>query len=254
MEPTATTTTTTAAAEDGYHSPIEAPPGLYVKALYDYTSDDRTSLSFRQGDIIQVLNQLETGWWDGVIADVRGWFPSNYCAVVAGPDAAFAARPADDDLSAGSATDDDYDDALDDDHHHHHHPPLDHDDSLALRPVDATPAARASREEAAFWIPQATADGRLFYYNTLTGYSTMELPLETPTSPNEAGPRNRANIYVPDHTRAPPDMTAFEDDYDGSASEAEGESLFFTSNGTLARRRRSALSDAVSPSTSLDSL
>ncbi|KAI2087486.1 cell division cycle- protein [Ophidiomyces ophidiicola] len=255
MEPTATTTTTTtantAAAEDGYHSPIEAPPGLYVKALYDYTSDDRTSLSFRQGDIIQVLNQLETGWWDGVIADVRGWFPSNYCAVVAGPDAAFAARPADDDLSAGSATDDDYDDALDDDHHHH---PQDHDDSLALRPVDATPAARASREEAAFWIPQATADGRLFYYNTLTGYSTMELPLETPTSPNEAGPRNRANIYVPDHTRAPPDMTAFEDDYDGSASEAEGESLFFTSNGTLARRRRSALSDGVSPATSLDSL
>jgi hypothetical protein len=35
-----------------------------------------------------------------------------------------------------------------------------------------------------FWVPQATADGRLFCFNTLTGVSALELPLETPpTSP-----------------------------------------------------------------------
>jgi son of sevenless-like protein len=26
------------------------------------------------------------------------------------------------------------------------------------------------------WIPQATVDGRLFYFNTETGESSMELP------------------------------------------------------------------------------
>ena len=67
-------------------SSTAAPAGMYVRALYDYEADDRTSLSFRQGDTIQVINQLASGWWDGIINGVRGWFPSNYCVVVAGPD------------------------------------------------------------------------------------------------------------------------------------------------------------------------
>ena len=25
-----------------------------------------------------MLTQLETGWWDGLLNDERGWFPSNY--------------------------------------------------------------------------------------------------------------------------------------------------------------------------------
>ena len=41
--------------------------------------------------------------------------------------------------------------------------------------------ADKEQEEAAFWIPQATPDGELFYFNTLTGVSTKQLPLETPT-------------------------------------------------------------------------
>ena len=73
------------------HSPVKMasgyavspePPALFVRAMYDYDADDHTSLSFRRGDIIQVLNQLETGWWDGVMDDVRGWFPSNYCTPI----------------------------------------------------------------------------------------------------------------------------------------------------------------------------
>ena len=61
------------------------PLGLYVRALYDYDADDRTELSFKQGDTIQVIAPLESGWWDGIINDVRGWFPSNYCTVVPSP-------------------------------------------------------------------------------------------------------------------------------------------------------------------------
>src|SRR5699024_3960679 len=101
-----------------------------------------------------------------------------------------------------------------------------------------------------FWIPQATPGGRLFYFNTLTGYSTMELPFENPTSANETGPRDRSNFLVPDQTRPPPEMMARgferdEDDYDGSASEAE-ESLMLASQDSMSRRRRSFV-DGVSP-------
>jgi son of sevenless-like protein len=78
-----------------------SPGGMYVRALYDYDADDRTSLSFRQGDIIQVITQLESGWWDGVINGVRGWFPSNYCAVVQPPH-----DDAEDERHGGDADDD----------------------------------------------------------------------------------------------------------------------------------------------------
>ena len=46
---------------NGYTATSDPPPALYVQALYNYNADDQTSLSFRQGDIIQVLTQLESG-------------------------------------------------------------------------------------------------------------------------------------------------------------------------------------------------
>lgn len=51
---------------------------FFCRALYDYQSQDASSLSFYRGDIIEVLSQLESGWWDGLLNDERGWFPSNY--------------------------------------------------------------------------------------------------------------------------------------------------------------------------------
>ncbi|KAI4184944.1 MAG: hypothetical protein LQ346_006016 [Caloplaca aetnensis] len=229
-----------------------APPALYVRALYDYNADDRTSLSFRQGDIIEVLTRLESGWWDGMLRGVRGWFPSNYCAIVTAPDDA-ALRRSQEPASGGEAaaesgTEDEYDDyEVETDTNgpstQNGHPadgPDDHD-----------------QEEAAFWIPQATPDGRLFYFNTLTGVSTMELPLENPTSAHESGPRDRMNIHVPEQTRPPPEMWAGgierdEKEYeDGdSASELEGESFI---RGARRQHRRSYISDGLSPAASTDS-
>ncbi|KAJ3383382.1 hypothetical protein HDU92_004245 [Lobulomyces angularis] len=49
-----------------------------VSALYDYVGNEERSLSFKRGDIIRVITQLESGWWDGVCKGQRGWFPSNY--------------------------------------------------------------------------------------------------------------------------------------------------------------------------------
>jgi son of sevenless-like protein len=33
--------------------------------MYPYQSADSSALSFGKGDIIEVLTQLESGWWDG---------------------------------------------------------------------------------------------------------------------------------------------------------------------------------------------
>ncbi|KAI9373685.1 ras guanine nucleotide exchange factor domain-containing protein [Aspergillus egyptiacus] len=235
----------------------EPPPALFVRAMYDYDADDHTSLSFRRGDIIQVLNQLETGWWDGVInGSVRGWFPSNYCAVITDLreiEDHVAQVHDDGDLSADSeAGEDNLDDGHDDDVDSTGNPR----DSQPLLPIEGVEPPK-EQEEAAFWIPQATPDGRLFYFNTLTGYSTMELPFENPAA-NENGPYDRNNFFVPDQTRPPPEMMARgferdEDDYDGSASEAEGESLMLASHDSISRRRESYI-DGVSPATSMDSL
>merc|ERR1719355_591080 len=177
-------------------------PVMYVRALYDYEADDRTSLSFHEGDVIQVITQLESGWWDGVINGVRGWFPSNYCQVIANPE----------DAMEGTSNNE--------------------------------------RTRADFWIPQATPDGRLFYFNTETGESSMELPLESPSSVTENGPRDRMNVNIPEKTRPPPEMMARgymqdeDDESDGnSASELEGETLMLASRSSYPRKRRSLVSE-----------
>ncbi|KNG52473.1 cell division control protein cdc25 [Stemphylium lycopersici] len=223
--------------------------GMYVKALYDYQADDRTSLSFRTGDIIQVITQLESGWWDGVIHGVRGWFPSNYCAVVQRPseDIEDDRDGADADHETGSASgaEGDYSD----------------DGSLSggndtILPIERNTGPHNKDEEAAFWIPQATPDGRLFYFNTLTGVSTMELPLESPSA-NESGPRNRTDVFIPDMSRPPAELLAsgsgynMEDtDDETSASDFEGPGT----KGSYSSRHRQRLSGGLSSATSMESM
>lgn len=123
--------------------------GMFCRALWDYDgSDERSALTFKQGDIIEVITQLESGWYDGILRDVRGWFPSNYCEMV---------QPGEEQ----EQDDEDYSSSEDEDEHE-------------------VVEKRGSLNESDFWIPQATPDGRLFYFNTLTGVSTMELPLDVP--------------------------------------------------------------------------
>lgn len=212
-----------------------SPPGtLYVRALYDYEADDRTSLSFHEGDIIQVITQLESGWWDGVINGVRGWFPSNYCQIVTSPD------ELPDPAQNGEAYrgDDEFEDGV------LYEDEAEAEDESDLDEFNALPlegARNASNSSGAdFWIPQATPDGRLFYFNTKTKESCAELPLESPTSLNETGPRDRMHVNVPEKTRPPPEMMARgltqdedEDSEATSASELEGESLMMGSISSL---------------------
>ena len=236
-----------------------------MRALYDYDADDRTSLSFRRGDIIQVITQLESGWWDGVINGVRGWFPSNYCAVVTR-----AADDVEDERNGGDADDDQDTHSLGGtDYTNSDTESLNGNDTIL--PIERTEGNRD--EEAAFWIPQATPDGRLFYFNTLTGVSTMELPLETPSA-NENGPRDRVNVHIPESSRPPPELLAsgyVEDtDDENSASDFEGPGMMGSHSSlvsteittdivqcladSVSQTGRKRLSDGVSPATSMDSM
>ncbi|KAI8880128.1 SH3-domain-containing protein [Backusella circina FSU 941] len=53
-----------------------------VRALYAYESNDPSSLSFQANALIDVLAQLDSGWWDGWCDGRRGWFPSNYVEIL----------------------------------------------------------------------------------------------------------------------------------------------------------------------------
>ncbi|KNZ81298.1 Cell division control protein 25 [Termitomyces sp. J132] len=60
---------------------------LFCRAIYDYEAHSESSLSFNRGDVIEVLTQEPSGWWDGLLGDERGWFPSNYVEVISDEEA-----------------------------------------------------------------------------------------------------------------------------------------------------------------------
>jgi len=83
----ATTSTTIQQQLPWQQQPDQAPPEdqfttLFCRALYDYDAQDASALSFRRNDIIEVLSQEPSGWWDGLLGDERGWFPSNYVDII----------------------------------------------------------------------------------------------------------------------------------------------------------------------------
>lgn len=216
-------------------------PVVYVRALYDYEADDRTSLSFHEGDVIQVITQLESGWWDGVINEVRGWFPSNYCQVIPTPEDTTERLhdSTNGDMKRGGLEEMEEEDEESEEYveEYDEEEGESEGESLSHLPLEGTNSQE--RSGADFWIPQATPDGRLFYFNTETGESSMELPLESPSSTTENGPRNRMNVNIPDKTRPPPEMMARgyiqdeDDESDGnSASELEGESLMMAARSS----------------------
>ncbi len=57
-----------------------------VKALYDYTKQDDTELSYRAGDVIIVTEQDSNGWWYGYLQSdtdkTCGFVASNYVVPV----------------------------------------------------------------------------------------------------------------------------------------------------------------------------
>ncbi|CAO3629550.1 unnamed protein product [Mucor hiemalis] len=52
------------------------------KAVYDFAGDNVDELSFRTGELISVIEEVDEGWWLGEIGDRRGIFPVNYTELI----------------------------------------------------------------------------------------------------------------------------------------------------------------------------
>ncbi|EJD54368.1 ras GEF [Auricularia subglabra TFB-10046 SS5] len=132
---------------------------LFCRALYDYRSPDANSLSFRQGEIIEVLTQLGSGWWDGIVRGERGWFPSNFTEPISEHEALdeFNRQAAPDEVNQS--------------------PPDSRESFAELANASLAHEDRAND----FWMPQVTADGQIYYLNTQTGERSKDLPLEPET-------------------------------------------------------------------------
>jgi hypothetical protein len=53
--------------------------GGQCRALYDYAAENPDDLSFKEGDIINVMDKSDpSGWWQGELNGVSGFFPSNF--------------------------------------------------------------------------------------------------------------------------------------------------------------------------------
>uniref|UniRef100_A0A8C2Z258 Osteoclast-stimulating factor 1 n=1 Tax=Cyclopterus lumpus TaxID=8103 RepID=A0A8C2Z258_CYCLU len=51
---------------------------IQVEALFDFEAKEDGELSFKRGNIVQVLDQSGAGWWKGTCNGQTGMFPNNY--------------------------------------------------------------------------------------------------------------------------------------------------------------------------------
>lgn len=231
-------------------------PSFYVQALYAYSGIDTSSLSFRQGDIIEVLSTLASGWWDGVICEqkVRGWFPSNYVQKISEEEAAWAREQmvdwwnGDEGGEQGVDGAEAYGDEVDGSSLSEFMVGGDGNDFSsggdAFNELAATVAAQASsgplhgevgREgrdrdstyratpqgegDEDLWVPKVTKGGRLFYCNTRTGETSEDMPVDGQGDGVVIDPSEW--VVGEDHTRARDSVFAVgsEPAWRGAASE-----------------------------------
>lgn len=70
-----------------------------VRALYDLNSTEEGELSFRKGDIIQVIESVYRDWWRGTLRGEVGIFPLNYVTPLPEPTQEELQREAQDELN-----------------------------------------------------------------------------------------------------------------------------------------------------------
>ncbi|CCM04906.1 uncharacterized protein FIBRA_07103 [Fibroporia radiculosa] len=142
-------------------------PTLFCRVLYDYRTADASSLSFRKNDIVQVLTQLESGWWDGLLGGKRGWFPCNYVTIISDQEAKAALGPSE---VAPSHPNDSLVVSQPDRNGERMGGDVDVQNYANSRPHTDGKSAYD------FWVPQVSKDGRIFYVNTQTRQHSRDLP------------------------------------------------------------------------------
>ncbi|KAG0338683.1 hypothetical protein BG004_007121 [Podila humilis] len=158
---------------------------IIAKALYPFESTDPTSLSFNTNALIQVLTQLESGWWYGFCNDQRGWFPSNYVQAISEEELEHELElvaqknspddEADDDGGDAEKDEDEDDDDDDDDDHDDDDDDVDIDDD-DTRSESALVLQEENDDDGEYaddlWLPQITSEGHVYYFNTRTNESS----------------------------------------------------------------------------------
>ena len=49
-----------------------------MRCLFGYDATADIELDMKEGDVITVLREDDSGWWQGEIDGKVGWFPFNY--------------------------------------------------------------------------------------------------------------------------------------------------------------------------------
>jgi hypothetical protein len=65
-------------AFDPHSTTLNDETDMYVYAIENYNSEDPSDLQFVRGDKIKVLQQHNSGWWDGECNGKRGLFPRTF--------------------------------------------------------------------------------------------------------------------------------------------------------------------------------
>jgi len=53
----------------------------WVRAIYDYITEEEDELGFSEGTLLRLLHQDESGWWTGELDGKIGLFPGNYVEI-----------------------------------------------------------------------------------------------------------------------------------------------------------------------------
>ncbi|KAK7056677.1 cell division cycle-related protein [Paramarasmius palmivorus] len=167
---------------------------LFCRALYDYTAQDTSALSFRKGEIIEILSQQPSGWWDGLLGDERGWFPSNYVAIISEEEAELAFSgsdfsnaevhvqqiPSTSSQSRQSVVD--MSEALmrggSQEDSEQWLQSLGGDARGGLDELANATLDNGSAPSSEYWMPRVAPSGQIYYVNTRTGQQSRDLPQE----------------------------------------------------------------------------
>lgn len=181
-------------------------PSLFCRALYDYDAQDASALSFKRGDIIEVLTQQASGWWDGLLGEERGWFPSNYVTIISDEEAELAFSGSDASNAEGQVQHNRYsarNSIVDMSHAMMRGSQEENEEWLdselsggnGAREEPVTSMWDSSTSSSDFWMPQVAPNGqvcpyhlrenisidypaKIFYVNTKTGQQSRDLPQE----------------------------------------------------------------------------
>lgn len=71
----------TAEAEAPVETPEETASGPSAVAEYDYDAAESNELTFREGDVIENIDKVDSDWWLGTFKGERKLFPANYVSL-----------------------------------------------------------------------------------------------------------------------------------------------------------------------------